>query len=204
MDAGHGGQVLVSLSTEEVLGRHLPGSTSLDDLGVHRLKDLDKPEHVFQVNHPRLAQGFPPLRVVDERPSNLPSLVSSFVGREIELAELSELIESARLVTLTGVGGSGKTRLAIQLAHGQSNRLANGAWFVDLAPLSEPEMVVGAISQAVQLPGSTSPDRGPAGKGGRGRQSSHSADRGRTLASHAGTTQGLARSGRVREFAQAG
>ncbi|RIL10306.1 adenylate/guanylate cyclase domain-containing protein, partial [bacterium] len=116
MGAGHGGQVLVSAAAWELVRDDLPDGVGLRDLGERRLKDLRRPERVFQLSGPGLAAEFPPLATLDARPHNLPVQVTSFVGREREMADLKRLLATARLVTLTGIGGTGKTRLALQAA----------------------------------------------------------------------------------------
>jgi predicted ATPase/class 3 adenylate cyclase len=152
----YGGQVLVSGITAELLSDALPDGLSLRDLGLHRLKDLGRPEHVFQLEAASLPAAFPPLASLDnpELPNNLPSVLSAFVGREEELAEIRELVGSARLVTLTGAGGSGKTRLALQAAAEQIGVAHDGVWFADLAPLTEDDQVARAVAAVLGLPDS--------------------------------------------------
>ncbi len=146
---GHGGQVLVSAAVRELAGEDLPPGASLRDLGVHRLRNVERPERLFQLEHPDLPREFPPLRSVDARPHNLLLQLTSFVGREGELAELAALLGDARLVTLTGAGGSGKTRLAIEIAARTAGETRDGAWLVDLAPVFDPQMVVKAVARAL-------------------------------------------------------
>jgi predicted ATPase/class 3 adenylate cyclase len=147
----HGGQVLLSGVTADLVAEALPAGTSLRDLGQHRLKDLGRPEQVFQLEAGFLAGSFPPLSSLDnpELPNNLPSVLSPFVGRERELADLRRLAAGSRLVTLTGAGGSGKTRLALQVAAELVGAAADGAWFAELAPCTEaaqvPEVVAGVL-----------------------------------------------------------
>ena len=112
----HGGQVLISGTTSDLLADGLPEGAALLPLGVHRLRDLRQPERVFQLSHPELPSSFPPLRSLDALPNNLPAQLTSFVGREAELAELVALAAGHRLITLVGVGGCGKTRLAAHVA----------------------------------------------------------------------------------------
>jgi predicted ATPase/class 3 adenylate cyclase len=149
-----GGQVLVSGVTAELLSDALPDGISLRDLGLHRLKDLGRPEHVYQLEASFLPSAFPPLASLDnpELPNNLPSVLSAFVGREQELAEVRSLVGSARLVTLTGAGGSGKTRLALQAAAEQIGVARDGVWFADLAPLTEEDHVARAVAAVLGLP----------------------------------------------------
>jgi predicted ATPase len=140
MDIGHGGQVLCSSATAEIVG----DDVVLVDLGEHRLRDLDRPMHVFQLG----AGRFPPLRSLDSFPGNLPLQVSSFVGRERELARGIEALRSSRVVTLTGVGGVGKTRLALQLAAEVLPRFGDGAWLVELDAVRDPDRVADAVAEA--------------------------------------------------------
>jgi adenylate/guanylate cyclase family protein len=136
--AGHGGQVLVSQSTRE-----LTGADGLRDLGVHRMKDLSAPERIYQ-----LGEGeFPPLKTLYQ--TNLPVQPTALVGRERELMEVIELVHSHRLVTLTGAGGSGKTRLALQAAAELADEFADGAWFVSVAALTNPALVEPTIASVV-------------------------------------------------------
>jgi predicted ATPase len=151
MSIGHGGQVLVSNSTAELARDGLPTSTSLLDLGEHRLKDLIRPEHVYQLVHPALPTGFPPLKSLDAYPNNLPIQLTTFIGREREMAETKRLLSTARLVTLTGSGGTGKTRLALQVAAEELPDYPDGVWLVELAPLTEAEMVLPALTGALDL-----------------------------------------------------
>src|SRR5579884_823907 len=130
--AGAGGQVLVSGTTAALAREHLPNGTGLQDLGLHRFRDLATPDHVFQVLHPQLPARFPPLASLDARPNNLPIQVTSFVGRQHELARVKELLATSRLLTLTGAGGSGKTRLSVQAAADLVDHYPDGVWFVDL------------------------------------------------------------------------
>ncbi len=116
MAVAHGGQTLLSTTTADLVRDHLPAETSLRDLGEHRLKDLVRPEHVFQLNHSGLPAEFPPLRSVDAFPNNIPIQLTSFIGRDRELAEATARLASSRLLTLIGPGGTGKTRLGLQLA----------------------------------------------------------------------------------------
>ncbi len=149
----HGGQVLVSGATAELLAGALPGGAELRDLGPHRLKDLGRAEQVFQLDAPQLPNSFPPLASLDnpELPNNLPMLLSAFVGREAELAQVRELVSSSRLVMLTGAGGSGKTRLALQAAAEQIGRAPDGVWLVELAPLTDGGQIDGAVAAALGI-----------------------------------------------------
>ena len=137
----------------------LPDGASLRDLGEHRLKDLQRPEHLFQVVLPDLPADFPPLRTLDAVPHNLPLQLTSFVGRERELAEVAGLLGTQRLLTLTGPGGTGKTRLALQAAAEAIEGYPDGVWFVDLAPLADAALVPDAALAAVGARGRTGPGR---------------------------------------------
>ncbi|MCZ6676697.1 MAG: tetratricopeptide repeat protein [Candidatus Poribacteria bacterium] len=152
--AGHGGQILISAATRELILEKLPMAIEFLDLGLHRLNDLRRPEQIFQVNHPDLPQkNFPPLKTLDIIPNNLPVQLTSFVGRETEIHRLSELLakESIRLVTLTGPGGIGKTRLSIQAAAQQLENFPDGVWFIDLASLTHPEQVITTIASTLSV-----------------------------------------------------
>src|ERR1700722_5830264 len=135
MAIAHGGQVLVSGVTAELLSDFPPDEGLLRDLGQHRLRDLGRPEHVWQLAAAALPSDFPPLQSLDnpELPNNLPELLSSFVGRDEELNEVRTLIDENRLVTLTGAGGSGKTRLAMQAAAELLDGDGEGVWFGEFA-----------------------------------------------------------------------
>jgi predicted ATPase/class 3 adenylate cyclase len=150
--AAHGGQIIVSDSTRALVEHALPEGTGLRDLGVHRLKDIDHPEHLHDIVIQGLPADFPPPRTLDARPHNLPLQLTSFVGREQELAEVKQLLSGVRLLTLTGAGGTGKTRLAVQLAAEVLPEFPDGAFFVDLSPVTDPALVTSAIGQAVGIP----------------------------------------------------
>jgi predicted ATPase/DNA-binding CsgD family transcriptional regulator len=146
---GHGGQVLVSQPTADLVVGRLPEGAALADLGSHRLKDLGRPEQVFELRHPDLPGGFGPLRSLDAFPHNLPVQLTTFVGRRQELAEATGLLASTRLLSLTGVGGCGKTRLALQLAAEVAEHYPGGVWLVELAPVADPGRVAGSIAAAL-------------------------------------------------------
>ena len=155
----HGGQVLLSGATAELLSEALlsgalPDGVTLRDLGPHRLRDLGRPEQVFQLEAEFLPASFPPLASLDnpDLPNNLPAQLSAFIGREHELAEVRSLTAAARLVTLTGSGGSGKTRLALQAAVELLDWALDGVWFADLAALTDGAQVPGAVAAALGLP----------------------------------------------------
>jgi predicted ATPase/class 3 adenylate cyclase len=149
MSAAHGGQVLASLVTERLAAAMLTDDLSLRPLGEHRLKDLAQPEQVFQLTIEGLDSEFPSLRTPDIVPNNLPVMPTSFVGRDQELAEVEKLIRGARLVTLTGVGGAGKTRLSLQVAAGLGEEYADGVWFVELAAVTDPDMVAAQTADSL-------------------------------------------------------
>jgi len=154
MSAAHGGQVLLSMTTAEVVRDRLPGQAALLDLGEHRLKDLVRSEHIHQLVHPDLPDHFPPLRSLSTFPNNLPVQLTSFIGRQNELLAVKGLLTGdnhTRLVTLIGPGGTGKTRLALQAAADLIDRFPEGVFFVDLAPIREPESVLAAIARTVGL-----------------------------------------------------
>jgi predicted ATPase/class 3 adenylate cyclase len=148
--AGHGGQVVLSSTTRALVEGSMPPDMSLRDLGVHHLKDLEHPEHLSQLVLPGIQQEFPPLRTL-ETPSNLPTELSSFVGRERELDEIVALVKETRLVTLIGPGGTGKTRLAVRVGARIGSDFEDGVTFVDLAPVSDPQLVTPTIARAVGL-----------------------------------------------------
>jgi len=151
MSAAHGGQVLLSQAVVDYVREILPAAVSLRDLGKVRLKDLSTPEHVYQVVHPNLRQDFPALRSLEATPNNLPQQATSFIGREKELAELKRLLARTRLLTLTGSGGCGKTRLSLQLTADSLEQFADGVWLVELAPLSDPGLVPQTVATVLGL-----------------------------------------------------
>nr|HRC76954.1 tetratricopeptide repeat protein [Kouleothrix sp.] len=151
--AGHGGQVLLSLATEQLVREHLPPETTLRDLGTHRLKDLSLPEQIFQVAVPDLPASFPALNTLDARHTNLPAQPTALIGREQEVVAVATLLRrsNVRLVTLTGPGGVGKTRLSLQAAAELVDDFAHGVYFVDLAPIREPSLVTSAIAATLRV-----------------------------------------------------
>jgi predicted ATPase/class 3 adenylate cyclase len=150
-DAGHGGQILMSGATEGLIHQSLPDGVEVVDLGEHRLKDLPDPEHLFQLSIDGLPAEFPPLRSLDARPNNLPAQMSRFIGRDEEIRGVGEALEGTRLLTLTGPGGTGKTRLALEVAHRQLPAFADGVWFVDLSAITDPSVVPTEIAIALKL-----------------------------------------------------
>ncbi|MGA8532967.1 MAG: adenylate/guanylate cyclase domain-containing protein [Candidatus Tumulicola sp.] len=146
---GHGGQVLLSGTTSDLLQTELPPDYGLRDLGAHRLKDLAQPERVYQLLAPHLPELFPALRSVDAFPNNLPLQSTSFVGREHDASEIKELLKNNRLVTLVGTGGSGKTRCAIQVGAELLEGFVGGVWLSELAPISDASMVTAEIARTL-------------------------------------------------------
>ncbi len=142
---GHGGQILVAAATRLLV------EGEFIDLGEHRLKDVGGVTHVYQVVGFGLQEGFPPLRSLDVQPNNLPTSLSSFVGRTEEMPVVVELIATNRLTTITGAGGAGKTRLALEVAHDQVGRYPDGVWFVALGGLEEPGLIAGEVLESLRL-----------------------------------------------------
>ena len=151
MAVGYGGQILLSQATQALITRDLPGGLLVRDLGEHRLKDLARPEHIFQVVVPDLPADFPPLKTLDILSNNLPVQLTTFVGREREIEYVKDALAQTRLLTLTGAGGSGKTRLAIQVAAELIEQFEKGVWLVELAPLADPALVVQAVATTFQV-----------------------------------------------------
>jgi predicted ATPase len=148
--AGHGGQVLLSGAARILVETTLPEGVTLRDLGTHRLKDLDQPEHIAQLIIAGLDQHFPTIRSL-ESPSNLPAELTSFVGRHSEVNEARRILATTRLLTLTGPGGTGKTRLAIRVAAGLGSTFADGVFFVDLSSLNDPALVGSTVARSLGL-----------------------------------------------------
>ena len=153
LSAGHGGQVLLSTATQELVRDDLPPDTALRDLGEHRLKDLIRPEHLFQFVAPDLPADFPPLRTLENRPNNLPLQPTPFIGRvqEVEAVKQRLLQPETRLLTLTGPGGTGKTRLGLQVAAEVLDDFPHGVWFVDLTAIADPALVDTTIAMALRV-----------------------------------------------------
>jgi predicted ATPase/class 3 adenylate cyclase len=151
LGAGYGGQVLMTRATADLVIDDLPPDVTLTELGEHRLKDLVRAEEVFQVSAPDLMNHFPPLKSLSNLPNNLPVPVTSFIGREKEIEEVKRLLTTNRLVTLTGPGGTGKTRLALQVASELLETYPDGVWFVELAPLADPSLIPAATVAALRI-----------------------------------------------------
>ena len=153
LSAGHGGQTLLSSATRELVRDRLPEDTELRDLGERRLKDLIRPDRVFQLIASDLPPSFPPLKTLDARLNNLPSQPTPLVGREREVAEVCRMLRGggARLLTLTGPGGTGKTRLGLQVAADLVDEFEDGVFFVPLAPISDPDLVVPTVARTLDV-----------------------------------------------------
>ena len=160
--AGHGGQIVVSEATRALVEPAAPEGVAFRDLGEHRLKDLSHPERLHQVLGDGLPAEFPALRSMDARPNNLPVQLTSFVGRRRELEGVKEAIRAGRLLTLTGPGGTGKTRLALQAARQLLPEFEHGVFFVALAPITERGLVLPAVAKALGLPEATRESTGEA------------------------------------------
>ena len=151
VSAAHGDQVLLTLVTQNLVRDALPPRTSLRDLGEHPLRDLYRPEHVFQLLHPDLPADFPPIRTLATHPNNLPLQPTPFLGREDQVVRVVALLsrEDVRLLTITGPGGVGKTRVALQAAVDLLELFPDGVWFVDLSVLDDPTLVPSAIASVL-------------------------------------------------------
>jgi predicted ATPase/class 3 adenylate cyclase/DNA-binding NarL/FixJ family response regulator len=152
-DLAHGGQTVLSGATEPLVVDQLPADVTLTDLGAHPLRDLPRPERVVQLCHPDLHNDFPPLRTAHRLAAErLPAQLTSFIGRRAEMRDIRVAIGGNRLVTLTGAGGAGKTRLAIQVAADMATEFADGVWYVDLAPVTDPDVVLVTAARVLGLP----------------------------------------------------
>jgi predicted ATPase/class 3 adenylate cyclase len=149
--AGHGGQVLVSETTRALVDHVLAPGLTLKDLGMHRLKDLARPERLFQLTVEGLPSDFPPLKTVEATPNNLPTQLTSFIGRDDQVREAKQLLSRSRLLTLTGPGGTGKTRLSLEIAANVLDQFPDGVYFVPLSAIHDPELVPSAIAQALAI-----------------------------------------------------
>lgn len=148
---GHGGQILLSQTTRSLTMHDPQVNVGLRDLGAHRLKDLQRSERIFQLIHPDLPVDFPPLRTLDILPNNLPRQLTSFVGREREMADVKRVLSTTHLLTLTGTGGCGKTRFAIQVAADLVDTFRDGVWLVELAALSDPALVPQVVASTLSV-----------------------------------------------------
>jgi predicted ATPase/class 3 adenylate cyclase len=151
MSAAHGGQTLLTQTTYDLLQNALPSDVTLHDMGEHRLKDLRAPLRLYQVNAADLPQNFPAIKSLNTLPNNLPVQLTSFIGRERELAEAQTKLASAKLLTLIGPGGTGKTRLSLQIAIEQLHNFKDGVWLVELASISDPVFIVSTIASVFEL-----------------------------------------------------
>src|ERR1700682_1478462 len=146
-DLAHGGQTVLSGTTSDLVCDRLPADAWLTDLGTHPVRDLPRPERVAQLCQPEVRNEFPPLRTSNAvRADNLPAQLTSFVGRHAEMAEVSQSVTDNRLVTLTGAGGAGKTRLAVEVAAQLVTEFGDGLWYIDLAPITKPAVVTGTVA----------------------------------------------------------
>jgi predicted ATPase/class 3 adenylate cyclase len=151
-ELAHGGQVVLSGVAQMLVGDLLPAGASLTDLGTHQLRDLPQPEHVLQLCHPGLRSEFPPLRTTKVAHSqHLPAQLTNFIGRQDELTDLRRLLDINRVVTLTGAGGIGKTRLAVEVASRSADLFGNDVWYVDLAPIAHAELVAVTVARSLGL-----------------------------------------------------
>jgi len=152
-DLAHGSQTVLSGATEAMVVDNLPDNAWLTDLGAYQLRDLPRPERVLQLCHPDLSNEFPPLRTATTvAMHNLPAQLTSFIGRGEQIADVRQILATNRLVTLTGAGGVGKTRLAVEVAAPAVDDFDGGVWFVDLAPIADPDIVAIAAARALGLP----------------------------------------------------
>jgi class 3 adenylate cyclase len=153
LSTGYGGQILLSQAVQQLSRGALPAGTTLQDLGEHRLRDLLEPEHVFQLRHPELPTESPPLKSLENRPNNLPLQPTPFLGRAQEVQQVVDLRHrtDVRFLTLTGPGGTGKTRLALQAAAELLDDFSDGVFFVPLAPLTDPDLVLATIATTFGL-----------------------------------------------------
>lgn len=151
LSTGHGGQTLLSFVTAESVREKLCAAASLRDLGERRLKDLSRPERIFQLVVEDLPSDFPPLRSLEVLPNNLPAQVTTFVGRAREMGEIKQRLSKTRLLTLTGPGGTGKTRLSLQVAADALDRYPHGVWLIELATVTDPALIPETIANAVEI-----------------------------------------------------
>lgn len=149
--AGHGGQIILSAATHDLIEADMLDGVALRDLGMHRLKDLQAWEHIYQVMQADLPAVFPPLQSLDTLPNNLPRKLTSFIGREREIGEVKHALASSTLLTIVGAGGAGKTRLALQVAADMLASCLHGAWVVELAPVTDPAQIAQAAAAALGI-----------------------------------------------------
>ena len=148
-DLAHGGQSLLSRAVHDLGADSPPADVSFLDLGEHRLRDLARPERVYQIAHPDLSTNFPPLRSLTSVPNNLPVTLTTFVGRESDAADVKRLIEGARMLTVTGAGGCGKTRLVLEVAADLVDRFPEGLWWIDLASVADPALLASTVASCL-------------------------------------------------------
>src|SRR5260221_7996397 len=141
MSAGHGGQVLISLATQELIRNELPEGIMLRDMGERQLKDMIHPEHIYQLVIANLPSDFPPIKTLDVYRHDIPSQMTSLIGRKKELAEIKQALNEHRLVTLTGSGGAGKSRLSLKAGAECLNQFPDGVWLAELAPVTDPTLI---------------------------------------------------------------
>lgn len=152
-DLAHGGQTVLSHTTGDLVCDRLPDGAWLTDLGTYPVRDLPRPEHVMQLCHRELRNEFPPLRAIKAvRSHNLPAQLTSFVGRHTQMADVRQIVVDNRLVTLTGAGGAGKTRLALEVTAQLADDFPHGVWYVDLAPIANPAVLPVTVARTVGLP----------------------------------------------------
>jgi predicted ATPase len=151
MSVGHGGQILLSQTTHDLVKDSLPDGTELRDMGERQLKDIFRPEHIYQVTSPDLLSDFPPLTTLETFNHNLPAQLTSFIGREQEIAEAGKLLSSTRILTFIGPGGTGKTRLCLQVAAEQFSEFKDGVWLIELAQLADSNYVLSTIASTFHL-----------------------------------------------------
>ncbi len=151
MSVAHGGQVLLTQEIYDTIVNTNPGGLSFRDLGERKLKDIILPEHVYQLSAEGLPVDFPPLKSLDFRPNNLPLQITKFIGREKEIDSVKQLLRTARMLTIVGPGGTGKTRLALRAANDLIDEFENGVWFVELSALNDPELIENEILQTLKL-----------------------------------------------------
>jgi len=146
---GYGGQTLISKHTFDLVSGNLPQAVTVRDMGEHRLKDLQRPEHLFQLQHAQLQDSFKPLRSLDNLLNNLPQQATNFIGRERELADIKELLANSRILTLTGAGGTGKTRLGLQAAVELVDSSSDGTWLVEFGSVADPTLVPRTVASTI-------------------------------------------------------